>query len=124
MRKNGRGMESGVIVLGLIVLLYGFYSFDRVVLEQYRNYRAEWERVGKPHGIYWRHSEGSWLPWLFSSGWATNRITFAWLFKTPDWVKQSPTAQVWLRRYRVSTLLWNVMAVVAVVIDLYRMSQG
>jgi hypothetical protein len=29
------------------------------------------------------------------------------LFKTPNWAKQSPTAEKWLKRYRVSVLVCN-----------------
>lgn len=106
------------VVAGLCAaLLYGFYSFDRVIREQYENYRPYWEGAGKPHGICWHHSEGAGI----SSSWATNRAMFLWLFKTPDWVKQSQTAQVWLRRCRVSIFVWNAGLIVGFAIYLYRL---
>lgn len=101
-------MESGITVFGtlglLAVLIFGFFSFDCVVKAQYECNHAAWLENGKPNGFYWRARECDW----WSSGWASMRLAMFWLFKTPDWAKQSLTAKVWLKRYRMSILTWNL----------------
>lgn len=101
------GGDSSIIALGVAlfaVLIFGFVSFDRVVRTQYEQDHAAWLEDGKPYGFYWRAKECTW----WSSGWAMNRLWWRWLFKTPEWAKQLPTAEMWLRRYRISILAWNI----------------
>lgn len=113
-RRTSEHMEQGRIVLAIIgfvpligvlsALIYGFVSFDCLVETQYETDHAAWVEDGKPCGNVWRSKECAW----WSSTWAKSRVGWRWLFKTPDWAKRSPTAQVWLRRYRISIFVWNV----------------
>ena len=93
-----------VFTIGIAVLLYAFAMFDRLVRAQYVDERIQWESDGRPRGFFWRASECTWL-----SGWASNRLAFVWLFKTPQWAKSSSTNLLNLRHLRISVLTWHVL---------------
>jgi hypothetical protein len=96
----------------MIVLLYGFISFDRLLrLEHDQNYAA-WDQDGRPAGFFWRTRECSWI----RSYVARNRLSFRWLFRTPSWVSQSAASVLALRRFRLAVLIWNVGGILWVVI--------
>jgi hypothetical protein len=88
----------------VILLVYGFISFDRLLrIEHDHNYDA-WDKDGRPLGFFWWTRECSWI----GSSVARNRLSFRWLFRTPSWVSQSPTSVRALRHFRLAVLIWNV----------------
>jgi hypothetical protein len=95
---------SVILVAAIFVLLYSFAMFDRLVQAEYAQDRLAWEADGQPRGFLWRAPECTW----FRSSWATNRVAFVWLFKTPTWAAPSATYCGWLKRLRISVLVWNV----------------
>ena len=96
----------------VIVLLYGFISFDRLLrLEHDQNYAA-WDQDGRPAGFFWRTRECSWI----SSYVARNRLSFRWLFRTPVWISDSPACARALRQFRLAVLIWNTGVVLWAVI--------
>ena len=96
----------------VIVLLYGFISFDRLLrLEHDQNYAA-WDQDGRPAGFFWRTRECSWI----SSYVARNRLSFRWLFRTPAWISDSPACARALRQFRLAVLVWNTGVVLWAVI--------
>lgn len=96
-----------ILALSLPLLLYSFVMFDRLVKTEYETHRAAWESDGKPYGFFWRAPECTYFP----SGWARNRLSFAWLFTTPLWALDSPRCRLWLSRLRICVLAWNVLIV-------------
>jgi hypothetical protein len=87
----------------VVVLLYGFVAFDRLVRAEYLQFRSDWERDGRPAGFFWRASECDFI----SSGLAKLTLSFAWLFRTPRWIAGSPELLAHLRRQRFAILIWN-----------------
>jgi hypothetical protein len=98
-----------ILVVGLPVLFYSFRMFDRIVRAEYEVNRIAWEQDGKPRGFFWSAPECT----LARSGWAMNRLSFVWLFKTPSWAAESTDCKAFLKRLRISVLAWNVLIVIS-----------
>jgi hypothetical protein len=90
----------------VMVLLYGFVLFDRLLRAEYEGHRQIWEADGRPRGFFWRPAESSSFDIL--SQVARLRLNFAWLFRTPSWIAESPLYKVSLRKHRLAVLIWNV----------------
>jgi hypothetical protein len=86
------------------ILLYAFVLFDRLLLTEYHQFRDVWEADGRPAGLFWRAPECN----RFFSHLARARLSFAWLFRTPNWVSASPALAAQLQRQRWAVLIWNV----------------
>ena len=94
-----------VLLLALAgVLTYGFVSFDRLLRVQYERHRETWEADGRAAGFFWRAPECT----ILASKMARLRIEYAWLFRTPKWVADSPQLTLQLRRHRLAVLIWNI----------------
>jgi hypothetical protein len=97
------------IFLGLMVLLlFAFANFDRLVKIEYRKYREEWMKDGKPRGFFWGPPESTW----FASSLAMQSLSLKWLFKTPEWVTNDFEAKATLRKLRLYVLVFNVGIIV------------
>jgi len=96
-----------LIFLALPILIYSFVLLDRLIQAEYESHKAAWEADGKPMGFFFFPPGQNWLD-KFRGGWARNRISFVWLFKTPSWVSASIEYRVWLRRFRICVLVWNL----------------
>lgn len=88
-----------LLVLDLLVV-------DRLVRLEYNFYRRSWEKDGKPIGPFFippqsRMFGGVWVS--LKSHHALNKITVAWIFKTPQWVRDEVPAKWLLLLHR---LLW------------------
>jgi hypothetical protein len=98
-----------VFLLILPVLLVAFVLFDRLIRAEYAGHRAHWEQDGRPQGFFWLPPEsrnfGGWL--------ARQRAAFAWLFRTPDWVRENPESLRRLARLRLLVVVWNLGVLVA-----------
>ena len=103
------------IFIGLMgVLLFAFFNFDNLVKIEYRKYRDEWTIDGKPRGFFWRPRESTW----FSSSIAMQKLSFRWLFKTPQWMSNDPEAIYRLKRLRLFVLIFNIGIVVWFIISM------
>ena len=91
------------------VLITASLTFDRLVRTEYETDRAAWNDDGKPRGFFWQAPECTY----FGTAWATNRLLFTWLFKTPEWAAPDPALRAAFRKYRYGVLMWNVMIIVA-----------
>jgi len=104
-----------VFILGLPILIRAFLAFDTLVALERSQYPVAWESDGRPRPIIrgMFSSEFSLRGWL-----ATQRCTFAWLFRTPGWASADPRARAALTRLRASAALWNlvIMPVFAVTV--------
>jgi hypothetical protein len=109
-----------VLVPLLIILLYGFVLFDRLVKTEYDQYRLLWAADGNPRGFFWRAERTG----LFDIWGALSRtrLTYVWLFRTPPWIQASPLLKRWLNRMRLSILVWNigVLTCFVLVVKLWR----
>ena len=85
-------------MLGASSIACAMWTFDLLVRWQYEHVREQWERDGKPHGIFWSAAECVGC----RSEVAKQRIFFLWNFKRPDWIAQSPECKRWLLRFRVA----------------------
>ena len=106
---------SGLIFLGLIpILILAFLNFDRLIKIQYEKYREQWTLDGKPRRFFAASSEGPWI-----RGWiATYRLSFSWLFKMPEWVRNDHEARKSLKKLRLLVLIWNIVIIVWFVISM------
>jgi hypothetical protein len=94
-----------LLVVAAPIVFYSFMVFDRLVRAQYEGHREAWIASGRPRGFFWSAPECSWL----GSAYALHRASVSWLFKTPSWAASSSIYLRWLRRFRLSVLLWNVI---------------
>jgi len=88
----------------ILVLLYAFVLFDRLLRSEYQQHREAWYADGRPAGFFWRAPECDFI----MSHLARSRIAFTWLFSTPAWVEASPVFATQLRHQRWAVLVWNV----------------
>jgi amino acid transporter len=99
---------SFLIAISLIpligVLIYALVLFDRLLRAEYEGHRSTWLTDGKPSGFFWRARECD----LITSPFARTRLSFIWLFLTPDWVARSAHLTSTLRRHRYAVLIWNM----------------
>ena len=89
------------------VAFAGFWMLDRLVRLEYASYGESWEEDGKPHGVFFVPPETKTLGGLsvrLGSSLALNRCAFAWLFKTPEWMRQDQRALRWVFWLRVFAL--------------------
>jgi hypothetical protein len=86
-----------------------FIVVDRLIRLEYRNWRKEWEKDGRPHGYLFVAPEsksfGGLLVSLRSSR-ALRTVWIEWLFKTPEWMAKQEGARrlIWFHRCLVFTL--------------------
>ena len=40
-------------ILAFAAVVYGMWVFDRLIRWEYEHHREQWERDGKPVGIFW-----------------------------------------------------------------------
>ena|ERR1043165_4520406 len=90
---------------GISAILYSSWLFDRLARYEYEHHREQWERDGRPIGVYWRPSETT----IFRSRAGKNWWRLAWLFHTPRWARSSSQCRAWLLQIRCITLLWGVI---------------
>src|SRR5205809_4901391 len=101
------GILAAVLIAILIpILLYSFLLFDRLVRQEYSDYRSQWEQDGRPRGFFWRPQEVH--AFDITSVFARSRVMYVWLFSTPEWIARAPVLRSWLRRVRTGVLVWNV----------------
>jgi len=91
-----------VPLIGLLV--YALVLFDRLLQAEYGQHRPTWETDGRPAGFFWRAQECV----LVTSHLARARLSFVWLFRTPNWIQGSPVLAAILRRHRFAVLVWNI----------------
>lgn len=105
-----------IILLGLQpILILAFVYFYRLVKIESEMYRDQWIDDGKPLGDYfWKAS----LSTSFSTWFPTLRVSWSWLFKTPQWVRNDFKAKSLLRKWRITVLIWNVAIIVWFVISM------
>lgn len=99
-----------MVMVGVLLPTFSFVALDVVLKDEYRLDREAWLRDGKPCGFFWVPPQCHW----WSGPMARGRVCFAWLFKTPPWIKQSPRANIWLRWYRVGVFSWNVIGLLII----------
>jgi len=105
-------LNLGIFIGLMCILLFAFFSFDKLVKIEYRKYINQWNIDGKPRGFFWRPPESS----LFSSSIAMQILTFRWLFRTPEWMRNDTEAVYWLKKLRLSALVFNAGIVVSFLI--------
>lgn len=94
------------------LLVLDFVVVDRLVRLEYNFYRRSWEKDGKPIGPFFippqsRMFGGLWVS--VKSRHALNKITIAWIFKTPQWVRDEAPASRLLLLHR---LLWSSLLLI------------
>jgi hypothetical protein len=93
----------GILIL-IPILFLALVNFDRLVKSEFHKHKPQWIKDGKPGGFFWRPYESTFI----LSALATKRLSFSWLFKTPQWVDEDPEARESLKKLRLFVLLWNV----------------
>ena len=102
------------IVSMLVLVLGANFVFDQLIQHEYRNYRNEWEKDGRPWSGLRRPPGAEKV-----NGAAWKRCSVTWLWSTPGWVGADRTAKrlLWLYRGLGLTFTVGICAVV-----LYRVS--
>jgi hypothetical protein len=90
-------------VAAIADLLYGFWTFDRLVRWEYDHHRDQWLKDGRPDWFFWRANECD----FFFSSIAKQKLTFVWLFKTPAWADGNIECIRRLSHLRTAVLAWN-----------------
>ena len=73
------------VFFGLVLAQFGL--FVRILCFQYRNFRKEWERLGKPGGFFWYPKEAS----LLSGSLKRGSVFYSWIFRTEEWMRGEPS---------------------------------
>ncbi len=96
-------------------------AFGRLLRIQYSKFRATWETDGKPRGVFWIPEEARIGRWYvtYASGHAGQRARLRWLFRTPDWAKQSEDSLVLLRLHRIFLPAFVLCAIAPFVIAMW-----
>lgn len=96
---------SGLMFLGLAMcLLRSFANVRSLVKIEREKYKDEWIKDGRPYGFNYEPHECGYI----ESSFATHRVSFAWLFQTPQWVENDVEATVFIKALRRNVLIWNV----------------
>jgi hypothetical protein len=95
--------------------LTSFLSFDRLLRIEARLHPDNWQRDGRPVGIYtWAKEVGAKLHPSYDIAALLSffRLYSLWLFRTPGWVRQAPAAHriLWTAR----SLSWLLVVEVTV----------
>jgi hypothetical protein len=114
--QNGLNLALWIVS---ILAIISYFLFARLVKIEHDNFYDQWEKDGKPHGIpFWYPSKK-----MGALGFRSYPlfISTLWLFKTPDWVINHPSAPKILRYYRftsyIAFFVLFVMFVILVVSD-------
>jgi len=104
-------MNLALFLIAAISLLSAFLMFDRIVKFQFENYRDEWEKSGKPNGVFTSIGDSTFL----TSSLSRNIKLISWAFASDEWMKKEPSIikKVWLMRSAVY-VFWLVWIIVVV----------
>ena len=90
------------------IVAIAFALADEIVVSkllriQYANFRSEWERDGKPRGIFWIPAEAKIGAWYitYASGHAGQLARWRWLFSSPDWAAEVEEAGLLILLHRI-----------------------
>lgn len=84
-------IELIIIGTAAILLLAGFFFYDRINKFQYQNYRQIWDDAGGASGFFWNPPKSKYF-----SGWIQMNVRLlTWTFSTEDWMKNERT----IKRY-------------------------
>ena len=97
-----------VFLLLIPVLLWSFFTFDKLVKLEYEEFHQQWVEDGEPAGMYWRPAQSRSSS---RSGNTTQRIMIAWFLKAPQWVESNTDASRLFKKYRILVLVWNFFIV-------------
>ena|SRR5438105_9654301 len=86
------------------ILIRAFYFLDRLTRHEYRFHREAWEQDGCPTSWFFWPEQA----WPLVSGIAFQRCAFVWLFSSPKWTCDDPTAKALLSRMRWHVVVWNI----------------
>ncbi len=95
----------GLFIIGMVA----FINFDRLIKIQHGRYKADWVKDGKPRGMYWKPPELSWFD--FGSSISMQKLSVAWLFKTPQWASADSEAKECLRKMRMYVIVFYVAVI-------------
>lgn len=105
-----------------IPALMAFFAFDKLVRIEYESHRNDWERDGRPHGIFWVPEEartlGGWLV-SWSSSIASRRCAFVWLFSTPKWALRDKSAKRNFFWWRLLVGIWGATFVAVIILFVF-----
>jgi hypothetical protein len=94
-----------IFLLALVAVLIGaFYFVDVLVRHEYQFHRTVWEQDGRPTGYLFCPLEAT----LVRSRLAFGRLSMAWLFWTPEWMRDDSAARKLVSRLRWCVLVWNI----------------
>ena len=103
-----------LLIIGCVFLsVAGCLIFDKLIRLEYTLSRRDWEKDGKPFGIFWVPPEvkrSDFRGGIRSSS-AHKRLIIDWLFVTPGWVREIPEAKAWLYAYRILSVVLILMPV-------------
>ncbi|WP_373034079.1 hypothetical protein [Sulfurovum sp.] len=103
------GMGMAVI---LPIGIYGFLLIDKLIKRMYESFNAEWQKVGKPSGMFYFPPEGRSLQSMISM----QLNIFVWFFKTPVWIKSDAVSLENLKRLRWSFAIANIAMLILFVV--------
>jgi hypothetical protein len=104
----------------IAVLVRAFMLFDELIRAEYEHHRSAWEADRRPSGFFWRAPQRVFLV----SQLARQRLAYSLLFRTPPWIAGSPALVALLRRFRIAVLVWNIAALILLVIFLWVLPNG
>lgn len=98
--------------VGAALFASASWNFHRLLRWEYEHHRAQWESDGKPTVMFG-------LRMAEECNYSGSRVAYMalfcfWLCHTPPWVMGSPLCLRWLRRYRISMVVFALVMVLTV----------
>ena len=78
-------------LLAAVSFMVDQWLMTSLIRHQYEEHRALWERDGQPRPMFWIPPEtlvGRWYL-TYRSGRAFHIVSWRWLFKMPEWIRDS-----------------------------------
>lgn len=92
--------------------------FEELVKYEYEHHREQWEKDGKPYGMFWIPEESKaatvvGMPVVrMESRRAQTRLNWAWMAQTPAWAVANPEIEGRFRLFRtLGGVMWAVVGI-------------
>lgn len=95
-------MQAGALFLGL----YALIIFDWLIKAEYEFFPEIWNSDGEPVGFFFWPVKAT-----FRRGNAGKKMFMTWLFRSPEWIKQSKRYSFWIFQMRVAVFTLNALGV-------------
>ena len=97
-------------ILSLLASLFWyFWTFDSLLKHQYKCYKPQWEKDGKPNGFIWTSPESTFWQATFRRA---DLVSNKWLSEKSDWVWEDVKATNFYNSHRILRIIMYFSVVI------------